>query len=757
MKKILTILFFCFSSHSFAVNVTYYVSATGDDSHTGLSPLQAWQTIGKVNSVFGTVSPGNSILFNRGDTFYGTITVNKSGASGSPILIGAYGSGAKPVITGFTNISGWTNEGGGIYSKVISSAGQTNMVTIDGVQYAMGRYPDATYLSYESFSTTVSITDNQLTSSPNWTGAEAAIRKNDWTIDRSLITGHTAGTLSYTTLGSTYAGINGFGYFIQNDLRTLTTYGEWYHNPTTGKFYMYFGGVDPTTKVVKVATLNNLVYASGNYDYITLDNINFTGSIDNGLNFQYSQDFITIQNCNISFVGKSGINFLDNCTSDVVNNNNISFCNSYGVYTIGVGIAITNNSITDIGKMPGQSLGNGATYTAISIPGNNSVVRYNTIRRIGDYGVYIRTSGNSTVQYNFIDSACLVLDDGAGIYAPGVNSTGTRLLDHNIITNSIGNSDGTPNNTPISVGVYLDEEATNVTVTNNSIGSMRYSGIKVHRGHDNIITDNTTYDCLYGIDWEDYVGNKIRNTSLRRNILLAKSASQYVINWHTVTNDISLFGTEDSNYYARPIDDNLVFRLYQPSVGLVTKTLTAWKTFSGQGANSNKSPKPISSIGELHFYYNATDAPVTVAFAGLNKMDVTGATFDNAATIPRWGSIILYDNGIASSVNVPPVANAGANQSVYLPTNSVTLTGSGTDSDGIICSYTWTGPDGTIISPGSLTTLITGLSAGVHTFTLAIADDDGAVSFDTVDVTVSDPVIVPCVSCLRLSVILRMH
>ena len=51
--------------------------------------------------------------------------------------------------------------------------------------------------------------------------------------------------------------------------------------------------------------------------------------------------------------------------------------------------------------------------------------------------------------------------------------------------------------------------------------------------------------------------------------------------------------------------------------------------------------------------------------------------------------------------NIPPVANAGIDQTITLPTNIVLLNGSGTDADGTIVSYAWTkisGPSaGTIL------------------------------------------------------------
>ena len=51
--------------------------------------------------------------------------------------------------------------------------------------------------------------------------------------------------------------------------------------------------------------------------------------------------------------------------------------------------------------------------------------------------------------------------------------------------------------------------------------------------------------------------------------------------------------------------------------------------------------------------------------------------------------------------NIPPVANAGVDNTITLPANSVTLSGSGTDADGTVVSYSWakiSGPAGGNIS-----------------------------------------------------------
>ena len=92
-------------------------------------------------------------------------------------------------------------------------------------------------LSYESFSGMVSITDNQLPATPNWTGAEVYIRNNNYGGQRRTITDHTGTTITYAG-GNNGDMKNGYGYFIQNDVRTLDADKEWFYNLITIKISM---------------------------------------------------------------------------------------------------------------------------------------------------------------------------------------------------------------------------------------------------------------------------------------------------------------------------------------------------------------------------------------------------------------------------------------------------------------------------------------------------------------------------------------
>ncbi|MEO5378093.1 MAG: right-handed parallel beta-helix repeat-containing protein [Magnetococcus sp. DMHC-6] len=80
---------------------TWYVANHGNDSNLGTSPDQPWQSVDKVNRAIKKAKPGYSVLFNRGDRFdQGVIQIRQGGTPEKETLIGAYGSGAKPVFDG---------------------------------------------------------------------------------------------------------------------------------------------------------------------------------------------------------------------------------------------------------------------------------------------------------------------------------------------------------------------------------------------------------------------------------------------------------------------------------------------------------------------------------------------------------------------------------------------------------------------------------------------------------------------------------
>lgn len=115
-------------------------------------------------------------------------------------------------------------------------------------------------------------------------------------------------------------------------------------------------------------------------------------------------------------------------------------------------------------------------------------------------------------------------------------------------------------------------------------------------------------------------------------------------------------------------------------------------------------------------------------------------TWTFAFTIPGhtytqniYREMLTFQRGVSSAT---PTANAGTDQTITLPTSSVTLDGSG--SGGTISSYTWTqlsGPNtASLATPSAVTCVASSMIAGTYKFKLSL---NAGVSTDSVLITVN--------------------
>lgn len=68
----------------------YYLSREGSDCADGLSPDTAWQTIACANA---RLQAGDTLLFRRGDTFYGRVLLPHGLSHEHPTVCASYGEG----------------------------------------------------------------------------------------------------------------------------------------------------------------------------------------------------------------------------------------------------------------------------------------------------------------------------------------------------------------------------------------------------------------------------------------------------------------------------------------------------------------------------------------------------------------------------------------------------------------------------------------------------------------------------------------
>jgi len=750
----------------------YYVNATsGNDSSTGTSEATAWKTISKVNSYFSNFNPGDSILFKRGDIFDGSLNITKSGSNDSPIIIGTYGYGENPIISGFTIITNWDSYNGTIYSKTINlDTSCYIIVTVDGINIPLGRYPTNTYNTINSYNGKTSLSDPSLNSLiTNWTGAEVVIRVNNYMIERKIITSHDGSTLTYDELY--YSPENGNGYFIQNDIRTLDTFGEWYYDANTQTFYMYFGVINPNTKTVKVSYITNGCIING-YNNILFDNLHISGYGDSGF-YLRNAGHITIQNCDIDFCGEKGI-----YGKNIVGGDS-SLCVFYGNYineinNIAIDLdsqfrdfTISYNNISNIGLISGLAHDDayGHAYRGISINNhlttNYELIEYNNLNNIGYSG--ISTYGtNITINCNFVNNFCLLKQDGGGIYnyiELGDTDVCTNVtITNNIVLNGIGNYEGLPVGTDnLANGIYVDGFSRGVRVENNTAAECNPGSFFCNGNRDGIVRYNTFYNSYYNFYISDFwiPIDVHENLLVTNNIIFAKENNQFNA-LYTGVGDLSPTAILDYNHYANPLSEAHMF-YWNTSDGIPAQnywTLAQWSASIGQDIHSQQAPITCSSSNDILFYYNAStgvnknvDLPV-----GKSYMDCSSLIYSGNITIEPWKSIILiYYTDISTSI--PTVITTVITD---ISTNTATSGGNVTHDGSIavtIKGVVWsTSENPTVVNSstsngtgeGSYVSYLTGLNPSTHYHVRAYATNSVGtaygidVSFNTTYINIPD-------------------
>ena len=623
----------------------YYISNGGSDTNNGLSAASPWKTLDKVNTI--TYLAGDKILFQRGSIFTGSLIIKHSGISGNPITYGSYSTGENPVFNGIGIISEWTSKGNNIWesTNAVSTLATCNLVLIDNVNTPMGRYPNSGatkggYLQYQTHSGNTSITSSSLTATPNWTGAEAVIKTQHFSIDRSLISSQTAGTLNLK-IATVCTPTDNYGFFIENDIRTLDQQNEWYYNPTTKKLSIY-----SVNKPANVQITTNEKIITVNANNIVIDGLTVIGANSYGI-FHWQHDAalinLTIQNCIIKLSGLDGINLW--CDHLKIDNNSIYDSNNKAIdISSATNVVLTNNHVENSGVLNGMAQANGS-FSAIQIGGNSTtsiLVQYNSIINTAHNGMTIG-SDKTIVKNNFIDKFCTLIDDGAGIYG-GHNA----IVTGNIIINGIGNADGTYGTFPtIAAGIYMDINSSNVEISNNSVSKSTAYGIfsNVNSG-DISIFGNTVFDCSdaqlrinYQQELRSY-GFKIHD-----NILISKKTNQYTAYYSSIVNNIPMAGTFQSNCYARPIDDTKTIQASQPSeyAGKYLKSFSDWKTFVSQETGSSNSAQKITNENDIQFIYNNSIKIDSVPLSN-PMIDVKGVRYVNYLKLQPYTSVVLMSD-----------------------------------------------------------------------------------------------------------------
>lgn len=106
--------------------ITYFVSPSGSDDATGMSPIDPWKSINKVNNTI--LKPGDEVLFEGGKEFYGNLYLDEQDANNhmEPVIISSYGTGKATLKAGNSfGIFAYNTAGISIDNLIIAGSGMT--------------------------------------------------------------------------------------------------------------------------------------------------------------------------------------------------------------------------------------------------------------------------------------------------------------------------------------------------------------------------------------------------------------------------------------------------------------------------------------------------------------------------------------------------------------------------------------------------------------------------------------------------------
>lgn len=583
---------------------SYYVSNKGADQFSGLSPSQAWQTLEKVRSSSGLFQHGDSILFERGSTFEGSLIILGSGLLKSELYLGSFGVGQKPVISGAVEIKDWNPSGENIWvAECVSCPDDLTNLFINKRRKLPGRFPNSGYRPIIcNGDCRSSFVDNYLASeNGKWNNAEVVVKSSRWTIDNLPVSTFGNGSFQLSSRTS-YLLENGFGYFIQKHLSTLDQNGEWFYDKKNKKIFMYADSKLKLAQNIIEVSVNNIGLEMTQLHDVVVENIAFRYHHKTGIQISGGKN-ITINGCVVEFSGINGIEAttcvnlkIENTIVSDSNNNGVEWNNSNGLFI--------NNSIHRTGIHPGLGKSGDGAYIAIRISSGKAGIekklfQYNTIDSAGYIGIDFR-AGNTEIKNNIISNFCLIKDDGAGIYT-WENTLGNNSILENVITNGIGSEAGTNSNQLFASGIYIDDRSSDIAVRGNTITDCAMTGIFIHNakklsivgntlvGNGNSIHNKVRGQLLIKLDGPQAYKNEL-GLSVKDNKFVATGEGVpcvYLIAKEKA--DLNDLGTFDKNIFGSFSSNEIVARFYglqEYCESLELLSLKDWQSTSHQDAGS---------------------------------------------------------------------------------------------------------------------------------------------------------------------------
>jgi Right handed beta helix region len=423
--------------------------------------------------------------------YRGTLNMTRS----SNVTVQTNGTCGNAMINPANKITGWTQYSGSIYVANVSYPIQ--QLIANNKPMDLAHFPNKDAQGNMFITMTGSFGDSGLIASGlnlgsnDPVGAGIKIRVIDYLIEERTVTAYSAANKSLT-VSAPVDRPTGWGFYLDGKLWMLDQPGEWVQE--NGKVYVWMpNGLAPTN--VEATPVDAIGINADDASFATISGVTVMNAAV-GISAS-ATNFLSLKSSLIQNSASYGIDF-HLSTSALLDGNSITHSVTAGMWgTSSKSATVVNNTINNTG-----ALGNPRTSVAGIMAGTNSQIINNFVIDSGYNGIYV--FGNSVVQNNTIDRACLVLDDCGALYTNGRYGSASGVLGdshvqflNNKISNVTGNKFGMlPVASGIAAyGVFTDDFASWVTIRGNDINNA-VAGLMLRSGHDNLVENNVISNSL---------------------------------------------------------------------------------------------------------------------------------------------------------------------------------------------------------------------------------------------------------------------
>lgn len=574
---------------------TFFFAAAGSGTAcTSVAPCP----LSYVPTAMGSVLPGDSLLFNSGDSYPGTTVISASG-----IFVGAYGVGADPQFAGPTTQT-FTGSGANLTATCSGCTAATSLLVVDNIPWRVAQTPNATvgyYPTVVGSSSTTTVFATVISSMPNNVGDSIVLHGTYWTF-KAKITAKAGSTITFSPAATDVP----TGFLVLDG--TPDVFGEFTYSGGTGGTFTADSVVG---HVAKAATTDVALIITGSFDKI----VGIAARYANKNLVQVTGQADSLIDDSLEYAGQDAIN--GNGQGLYVNGCYINHCLNSGINQASVG-ANTNswniqfNTIDHIGLITSAGQNGSGQTLGIAAPGSGVIVKWNILRNLGFNAVYFGGGDSIFIQRNYTNGFCLYKIDGAAYYGWRNSGTATNIhVDSNIAFNGGGphSYDGVVQTAGIGAwGYYWDSHSNGISATANLSWHMSAGGWLNH-GPNNSFTNGIIGDNGYAgaLNSEFAGGPTITGVVFSGNTVYGDSTADALYRLATVNADITTMQTATGNTYVHSSITN-AFWTKSNTDGGTNRNLAGYQSNTGGESGSTFQNLTLQLVANTSF------APAIVSF-----------------------------------------------------------------------------------------------------------------------------------------------